>query len=143
MGKKGGGSQPIQKILIRKYSDFLTNLDQFDQFLTKFDQFLLILTNYDQFFFIKGGGRSCPIQKILIRKKTDMVKKGGGGGLIFFTKSQKEEGFLCLSFNEKMNFQNGSVRAKSLPALQRYRRRMQVQKDKRSNYRWRLIFSHS
>ena len=32
-----GGSRPIQKILIRKYSDFLTN---FDQFLTNFDQFL-------------------------------------------------------------------------------------------------------
>ena len=39
--KRGaGGSRPIQKILIRKYSDF------FDQFLTNFDQFL---TNFGQF----------------------------------------------------------------------------------------------
>ena len=52
--KKGGGSQPIQKILIRKYSDFfdqfwpiLTNFwPIFDQILTKFDQ---ILTNFDHF----------------------------------------------------------------------------------------------
>ena len=73
-GQGGGRSRPIQKILIRKYSDF------FLPFLTKNWVFLTI-------FFIKGGG-------VLPRKslsgKTEVVKKGGGGASVFLLKVKKQ-----------------------------------------------------
>ena len=92
-GEGVGVSRPIQKILIRKYSDFFYQfwpiidqiwpiLTNFDLLLTNFDQFWTI---FDQFFFIKGGG-VLPNPKNPYQKKmtTEVVKRGGGGSQFFY-----------------------------------------------------------
>ena len=67
---KKGGSRPNQKILIRKYSDFLTI---FDHFLTIFDHFSS-----------KGGGSGLGQVKKSLSEKTEVVKKVEGGSPFFY-----------------------------------------------------------
>ena len=76
-GKKGGGSRPIHKILIRKYSDFLTIF---------FYHFWPLLTKN----WVWGLAQS---KKSLSEKNWGGQKRGRGGALGFFTKSKKQQFF--------------------------------------------------
>ena len=94
-GQKEGGFRPIQKILIRKYSDFFDQRGLYQIFwhsLPKNGGFI-IKKNCPFFFYYfspKRGRGVWAESKKSLSEKTEVVKKGGEGGLSFLLKVKKQ-----------------------------------------------------